>query len=105
TTLAPIFLDNAASATTIPTINLCPPLAVASIPVGCPSTPTYPYYAPPNPSTPVVASALTPYNSAYSNAWVSSMATCEWNIRTHPGSGPRSPRNGCNSDLLAEPDR
>ena len=69
TTLAPIFLDNAASATTIPTINLCPPLAVASIPVGCPSTPTYPYYAPPNPSTPVVASALTPYNSAYSNAW------------------------------------
>jgi hypothetical protein len=42
---------------------------VASVPTGCPSTPTYPYYALPNPSTPVVASALTRYNSQYANAW------------------------------------
>lgn len=61
---APIFLNNGT-----PTISLCPPAAVASVPAGCPATPAYPYYAPPNPALPVVSSALTPYNAASSTAW------------------------------------
>jgi Tfp pilus assembly protein PilX len=57
---------------TYPAITVCPPASPtpASIPANCPTTPgTYPYYAPPNPSTPVVSSALTPYNSARANSW------------------------------------
>jgi hypothetical protein len=71
TTLAPIYLNNAASATTIPTINLCPPsnVAAANRPAICPLAPTYPYYAFPNANTPLVSGALNAYNSANSNAW------------------------------------
>jgi Tfp pilus assembly protein PilX len=65
-TLAPIYLNNGAT----PTIALCPPTGYTGTwPAGCPTTPAYPYYALPNPYTPVVSSALTPYNSANSNAW------------------------------------
>jgi Tfp pilus assembly protein PilX len=65
-TLAPTYLNNGVT----PTINLCPPAAyTGAFPVGCPTTGAYPYYALPNPYTPVVGSALTAYNSASSNAW------------------------------------
>jgi Tfp pilus assembly protein PilX len=60
-----------------PTVYLCPPNVTFSasptpaLPpaADCPSTPAYPYYALPNPSTPVVGSALTAYNSANSDSW------------------------------------
>ncbi|MGA8068454.1 MAG: hypothetical protein WCA47_14090 [Terriglobales bacterium] len=67
TTLAPTFLNNGAT----PSINLCTPTGVAAgnVPIGCPSTQTYPYYALPNPNLPVASGALTAYNSGNSNAW------------------------------------
>jgi hypothetical protein len=65
-TLAPTYLNNGAG----PAITLCPPTGyTGSWPATCPTTPAYPYYSLPNPFTPVVSSALTPYNSANSNAW------------------------------------
>ena len=77
---APAYLANDTSgfnysggtAATPPTIPICPPTspAPATVPAGCPAAgEAYPYYALPNPSTPVVSSALTPYNSAYANSW------------------------------------
>jgi hypothetical protein len=70
---APLYWNNGPA----PTVYLCPPAVTFSAsptpalpPAGaCPSTPTYPYYAPPNPSTPVVSGALTPYNSTSSDSW------------------------------------
>ena len=48
--------------------GLCPPAtptlaAAAVVPTGCPATPTYPYYAPPNPS------GATVYSAASASAW------------------------------------
>jgi Tfp pilus assembly protein PilX len=61
--LAPIYL-NSGSPTAV---GLCPPNVTLSssvtVPTGCPATPTYPYYAPPN------ANGSTLYNSATSTAW------------------------------------
>ncbi len=70
---APLYWNNGPA----PTVYLCPPAGPFSasptpaLPpaAACPSTPTYPYYALPNPSTPVVSGALTPYNSASSDSW------------------------------------
>jgi Tfp pilus assembly protein PilX len=61
--LAPIYLNSGT-----PTAGVCPPASPAvsssaTVPTGCPATPTYPYYAPPN------ASGATLYNSASSTAW------------------------------------
>ncbi|MGB9233210.1 MAG: hypothetical protein WCC04_02285 [Terriglobales bacterium] len=71
-----------------PTVNLCPPTGVTSASTPTPSlncatstvptptgsttntwTTTYPYYALPNPGIPVESSALTTYNSPYSDSW------------------------------------
>jgi Tfp pilus assembly protein PilX len=62
--IAPSYLTSGAA----PTISLCPPTNLASgatpaQPGNCPTTGTYPYFAPPT------ASGATPFNSASSNAW------------------------------------
>jgi hypothetical protein len=57
---APTFLNNGT-----PAISICPPAlpAAATVPVGCPTTGAYPYYAPPN------ANGATLYNSPSSTSW------------------------------------
>jgi hypothetical protein len=59
------------SATAVPTINLCPPAAVATPPAGCPtSAPAYPYYS-------VVSTVAT--TDVTNNATAIAAATATWN--------------------------
>ncbi len=71
---APIYWNNGPA----PTVSLCPPTGVIATSTPAPTanceangawTTTYPYYAMPKPSLPVVAGALTPYNSTSSDSW------------------------------------